>query len=140
MHNVISHTLTLECIECCTCGVVFAMPDSMMKHRRGDKGEFYCPSGHQQHFCRSEADKLRAQLDATNDELQRAKQQAATANTMREAAEQRAAKETRKAKRCENGVCIHCGRSFTSLRRHMASAHGIKNGESPQPPKPKVKP
>jgi hypothetical protein len=110
----------LETLSCGKCGIEWAMPARFIKARREDGQTFYCPNGDPRCYRDSETDKLRRKVDA----LERGKR----------FAEERATREKRRAaaargqvtklrNRVGNGVCPCCNRSFTNLRRHMASKH-----------------
>jgi hypothetical protein len=52
-------TLEMETMECCVCGVTFAMPKEMMDKYTENHKSFYCPSGHSQYFpSESKAERL----------------------------------------------------------------------------------
>ena len=96
---------------CCNCGIVFSMPQEIRNLRYSDKGTFFCPNGHSQHYVgESDADKI-ARLAK---DLARAK---------KERNAERAARK-RAAARIEKGVCTKCNRTFQNVARHMASKHG----------------
>jgi len=117
--------VVLDSIECCACGMPFAMPRDYMRHLR-EKGAahwFYCPAGHQQHFSESVAERLRRELAAAERE---------TANVREslriEAAAHRQTKAVARAakRRAANGICPAPGchrRPFDNLARHMATKH-----------------
>ncbi len=42
--------MTTNNIECCNCGIAFAVPSTWVRARRNDHKWFHCPNGHQQHF------------------------------------------------------------------------------------------
>lgn len=118
--------LTTE--ECCVCGVMFAMPDSLRTQRVDDKKPFYCPNGHGQNFLgktdaereRERAERLAQQLASREEDL-RAERMSHRATK---------AQLTKTRKRVGNGVCPCCNRTFANVTRHMASQHpDYKNGE-----------
>jgi predicted nucleotide-binding protein len=120
--------------ECCNCGVVWWITDYMQACRLKDAQSFYCPNGHPQSYGKSEADKLRAQLDATRRERDQLKQNEAWYEDIsRQKSEELAAakkahavtkrKLTVTRKRVGNGVCPCCNRTVSQLARHMASKH-----------------
>ena len=127
MGYAIQKQLVLETAECCACGVVFAMPDYMMKARRNDGGAFFCPNGHSQHYTKSEVQRLREKLE---DQTRAATKMAEKALAAEEA-EQRAVEAAQKAqrdidrmkKRASSGVCPCCNRTFQQLARHMKMKH-----------------
>ena len=51
-------------IECCNCGILFAVSETMNNHWKDDKKTFHCPNGHPQSYTESEADRLKVRLDA----------------------------------------------------------------------------
>lgn len=127
-----TEVITLTKIECGNCGGLYAISERFRQNKYDHAGTWHCP------YCqcswgyvKTEAARLREQLDARGVELHRAQQQAANDRMAREAAEKLALKERRKSARAANGVCTCCNRSFTNLRRHMATKHGapLKRGE-----------
>ena len=121
-------TIALETLTCGTCGVLFALAESFIADRRKDHAWWYCPNGHQWHYTQeNETERLKRELEATRDNLARARKREASAQRMREAAENslRATKGhlTRVKRRIEAGVCIHCNRTFQDVARHMESKH-----------------
>jgi hypothetical protein len=50
--NRISHEIVLITEECCSCGVVFALPEFLHEKlkEKGKKMSFHCPNGHAQHY------------------------------------------------------------------------------------------
>jgi hypothetical protein len=111
--TTIRQAVTLTSVTCCSCSVLFAMPEVLRARLQRDGGSFYCPNGHAQHFTQSETTRLRAKLD----EAMRTNTQLAADL----AAEQR--ERARITKRVSAGVCPCCNRSFANLARHMASKH-----------------
>jgi hypothetical protein len=120
MGYAIQQTVTLVPETCCRCGVAFALPEFLVKARREDKSNFYCPNGHSMVYTTSEADRLREQLQA---QMRTATQMAERARAA-EAAEEKVTKELRRLKkRVSAGVCPCCKRTFNDLARHMKSKH-----------------
>lgn len=110
---------TFRIEECAACGVLFAMTwefyDQRMKD--GDKGSFYCPNGHGQHYSKKSDAQLRAEAE------ERARQCEARLQSERD---QRLAAERelkRQRQRAKAGACPCCKRSFVQLARHMKSKH-----------------
>lgn len=96
MDYKINQSVTLETLECCSCGVVFAMPGDMMRRRRDDHQAFYCPSGHANYYSgSSDKEVLREQLDRAESER----------NEARERADDVSRSYQRVRKRIRNGVC-----------------------------------
>jgi hypothetical protein len=114
---------------CCTCGVVFGMPDHMLRARRKDGDWFYCPSGHKQHFAESEADRLRKQLKHAEADRDFARTARDAWRDQADAAERsrRALRGviTRERRRTAAGVCPvdGCHRNFSNLGAHMDTEH-----------------
>lgn len=120
---------------CSGCGILYAMPESFQKERLADKRTFYCPNGHTQTYTgKTEAQKLREQLDEERRGRQRAEQNVAYWSDEAKEQRERAEHERRRAngykghatritKRAKAGVCPCCNRSFENLRRHMTSKH-----------------
>jgi hypothetical protein len=114
-------------VTVCTCGVLFAMPERMLRQRREDGKSFFCPHGHSLSFHETELDRLRNQARWARDAEARAK--AARDQAQADARAQKAAKtrfkneRDRIARRSAAGVCPCCNRTFKQLRRHMASQH-----------------
>lgn len=113
--------LRFKTTNCITCGVVIAMVDEFYDRRLHDHRNYFCPSGHSQHFTsESEAEK--------NARLLR-EEQARHQRTLQRANEEQAAKDklARKLKRVGRGVCPECNRTFNNLARHMHCKHGEKS-------------
>jgi hypothetical protein len=109
-----TETVTLETEDCATCGVLFAMTDSLVRELRKSHRSFYCPNGHSMHYtAQTEEEKLRAQAASLRAQLDQ--EEAAHKATKRQMANAR--------KRAANGVCPCCNRSFVQLARHMKSKH-----------------
>lgn len=126
MSAVVIETKYVE-LDCPNCGLVFAVHESYLDRRRNDARLFYCPNGHTMSYAKSEADKLREQLAATQGRLTRAEGTLTHVRDQHAAAERalRAQKgaNTRLRKRVSNGVCPCCNRTFADLGRHMAGQH-----------------
>lgn len=113
---------------CCNCGISFAWDESTYERRINDKGTFYCPNGHPQHFTgESEAEKLKKQLARKEQELKWAEESRANAWKAE-------ARQTRKASaykgvitktraRIGRGICPCCNRQFQNLQKHMTHLH-----------------
>lgn len=115
----------LVAVHCCDCGTPFGIGREFQKARRADERTFYCPNGHAQHYPkpkRTEADRLREQLDAARSLAQRERER-------RESAERSARAHkgvaTRVKNRAAHGVCPvpSCKRSFANVARHVAGQH-----------------
>lgn len=114
----LNYTETLTVVAC-TCGVTYAIPDSLDRqmHERGKS--IYCPNGHQWHYTESMEKKLQREKDRA------ARLQASLDQSEASLIAQRGAttRFRNQVKRVEAGVCPHCRRNFTNLRRHMESKH-----------------
>ncbi|MES1926529.1 helix-turn-helix transcriptional regulator [Salinisphaera sp. T31B1] len=108
--------------QCCNCGMPFAMTADFKRRRLSDRKEFYCPAGHPQHYTgKSEAQKLRDELEHARRYAARQLTRASVAENQRDEA-RRAHRRMRK--RIQNGVCPCCNRTFQNLMRHMQDQHG----------------
>lgn len=103
---------------CYSCGIAFAMTVDFYKqrHRRGD--DFYCPSGHAQHYTAEKNAQERlaaaeARTTAVRDQLEAAVRDGERTRKIL----------IRDRMRFANGVCPCCNRSFENVRRHMQSKH-----------------
>ncbi len=128
----ICYTGTLIAVTCPTCYTVHGIPDSMsraMLANRGPSGEkAHCPNGHVWWYTgKSDADKLREQLDTTRRDADWQRQCRQRAEEDREAANRRlnATKGvvTRMKRRAKAGVCPCCNRTFSALAAHMRTQH-----------------
>lgn len=133
---------------CCNCGMLFAMTEEYVRRRRNAPGsKFHCPDGHPQHYTgKSEAAKLREQLEEERRLRERAQQNIAMwqddARSAREEAEHQRHRAngykghaTKITKRAKAGVCPCCNRTFAQLARHMATQHPTFTPEVPDPPR-----
>jgi hypothetical protein len=112
-------------IQCCNCGVNFGMSDELYEQRRADHKSWFCPNGHGQHFTgKSEADKLREELERTTARLTaRLDQAKADADYQKRLAAAAKGAATKMRKRIQAGVCPCCNRHFKDLQRHMETKH-----------------
>jgi len=129
--DTIRVNVTLKSIDCCACGVPFAMPADLLGwFREHEDRWFWCPNGHQQHFSESEATRLKRKLEEKEAALQRAR----AARDQYQGywqGEQRShsatkGQLTRARRRAAHGVCPvpECSRRpFDNLARHMSSKH-----------------
>lgn len=127
--DILTWSTELVCEDCCTCGILFAVPKDFNQIARNNTNHwFYCPNGHPQHYTgKTEAQKQKEiaereyqrRIDAER-ETTRARQDART-NEYRRRAEK--AKRTRLEKRIAAGVCPCCNRTFSNLAQHMEQQH-----------------
>lgn len=125
--STVTVQVVLVPIACYRCAVYFGVPEAMLSSLKRTGNNFWCPSGHQQHFTETDADRLRKQLARTEQERDYARANATHYRDQREA-EERAHRATRGhvtrlRKRVAAGVCPCCRRSFADLARHMAGQH-----------------
>lgn len=114
-------TVTLESETCCICGIAFAMASDFRRQRREKHDGFYCPAGHQQYYTgATEAERLKAQLEAQKRDTEWQRSQRERAERQLSAARGRI---TKIKNRVGHGVCPCCNRSFENLARHMAGKH-----------------
>lgn len=130
--NTHTHLVTEECYKC---GVLFAMPkalkDSALKHTIESAAEtihFWCPNGHRQAYIGKNRE------EELQEQLQRARDRAATQAHLKEQAQRREQAQRsaatrarnerdRQRKRAKAGVCPCCNRTFRQLARHMKTKH-----------------
>lgn len=125
--TVLQFSTALEENTCWSCGVLFALPGNMLRHRRENGGSVFCPSGHENWWNESECDKLKKRLKARDEALER-REQAHERTRERLQSEERSHSATkghltRTKKRVSGGVCPCCNRSFVALARHMKTKH-----------------
>lgn len=134
MGALLQFAFEFERLICCNCGIPFAMATAFATKRRRDHENFYCPAGHPQHWP-GESDVERLQREVASEKQRRewAERNAEQARTARDHAERSArtykGKVTAIKNRVGNGVCPCCTRSFTNLRRHMATKHPTYKSE-----------
>lgn len=118
------YTQSMVIQHCYKCGIPFAMTEEFNDRRLKDHESWYCPAGHSQVYTgKSDEEKLKEQLAAKERELSTARADLYRAADDRDRAQR---KLKRTMTRIHAGVCPHCNRSFTDIRRHMASKHGRK--------------
>lgn len=125
MGAVLSFAARLVSETCITCGVEFALPEARRNWLTEHKGvSFYCPNGHAQSFIgETEAEKLAKQLAAKQRELETSNYQLKNVRDLNQKITVRATRAEKKLERVTKGTCPCCNRSFTALRRHMATKH-----------------
>lgn len=106
--------MTFVTVTCCNCGIEFGLRSEWNDRLMADGNKwFYCPSGHRQHYTETVSDRLRRERDRLKQQLAQKDDEIAAAKKEAE----------RLAKRTKAGLCPCCNRSFTNLKRHMASKH-----------------
>lgn len=73
---IIEITETLESMHCGKCGIVFAVPVPWLRARRESGEVFHCPNGDSRAFVKSEAEKLREDLQRVEAERDRQRERA----------------------------------------------------------------
>ena len=116
----INTALALETIECCNCGVIFAISEDLERNLRLTKKSFFCPNGHSQSYTESTAEKLRKELDAKERALSWEKERAESLAKKLAQANKATARLKR---RVSVGVCPCCQRTVSQLARHMQTQH-----------------
>ena len=117
-------TVNQHAVTCCTCGIVFSMPDWFDTKLRRSHETFYCPSGHRQIYSEKSDVELAREAAAVH-QAEAERQRLAAIDARCEAQNQRLKAERlgTKLKRVRHGVCPECKRSFENVRRHMAAKH-----------------
>lgn len=119
---------TLVTGKCISCGCTFAMPQTLQQQRLRDQQIFYCPNGHQQHYCgEREEERLKRELLATQQSRDAARVQRDKA--LQEAEHFRKSRNGMKGQLAltknsiSKGVCPCCTRTFADLASHMENKH-----------------
>lgn len=128
MSRNVTFQSVLFALNCCRCGIEFAMPDAYDTKRREDHGTFYCPNGHPQSYTgKTEAEKLAEKLEVEKRNVEFWRKQEQHQRDYRAKAErQRDAYKghtTRLKKRAAKGKCPCCSAELVDLKRHMAKCH-----------------
>jgi hypothetical protein len=120
----------LEVLTCCDCGIMFALPEHMVREARrvgNYEIKVFCPNGHSQGWGKSETMRERERADRERDRAARLAserdQAQASARAQRAAATRARRERDKDRRRVANGVCPCCGRTFKQLARHMQSKH-----------------
>ena len=112
-------------IDCCDCGMTFAVPVAWEKERRQNHKGFFCPNGHTLIFNGAstlekqvkerdaEIEKLKSRLDWKERSLLSANRSNIALRGQR----------TKLRNRINHGVCPCCHRTFGQLLRHMQTKH-----------------
>lgn len=116
-----TETVKLEKVDCGQCGGTYALNGRFVRERVERGGFWNCP------YCKtswgyneSENSKLKKELEQTQIAARQAKCRELEERLRREDTEKKLSKVKCRVK---NGVCPCCNRSFTNLRRHMATKH-----------------
>jgi hypothetical protein len=115
----LNYTETLAVVHC-TCGMPFGIPESLNQQALEKSGvSICCPLGHKWHYTETLEVKLRREREKSA-RIQANLDQAEASLIAQRGATTRFRNQV---KRVEAGVCPHCRRNFTNLRRHMESKH-----------------
>lgn len=140
MSAVLDFNQRLVTITCYKCGITFAVPQYFKTKRQEDTKTFWCPNGHNQAYVRSEAQKLREQLEAERRNVEWYKNAAKAKDTQIKGMNIQMGKVKAKLHRTErriaNGVCPCCHRTFQNMQRHMKTKHPDYVKDSPNEPTP----
>ena len=120
MSTTITRQHVLTTMECSSCFIVYAMPQSLYELALGNGRTFYCPNGHSQTYTEHREKVLQRRLEEAERKAVAAK--CAALNAEAKAAELEKAA-TRSSKRLHAGVCPCCNRTFQNLARHMKTKH-----------------
>ncbi len=122
-----TRTQTMSMVECCNCGIAFAMPDVFNETRLRKKDSFWCPAGHSQSYLgKTHEAELREAKDRASDLAARNR---TLANDNMDLAEKNQRQRARARKRAKAGMCGICKRTFTNYKRHAATQHPTKKGK-----------
>lgn len=127
MSTLFTTATTFETVTC-SCGGVYALPQSYMTSQRASAGSWHCP------YCEgvvgffeSDADKLRKMLDGAERRRAAAEQRAAVAEDSAQVARRRRAaaqgQVTKIKRRIAAGKCPSCRTQFADLAAHMSERH-----------------
>lgn len=75
--NEFNLPVTFVPVICSQCGILFAISSGFFKARNEDEGDFYCPSGHGQHYPSEERRKQRMAEQKLAEETRLARKEAA---------------------------------------------------------------
>jgi hypothetical protein len=117
--------VTYNNIDCCNCGMTFAVPVAWERERRTNHNGFFCPNGHSLVF--NGPSVLEKQVKEKEEEITRLKSRLdwkerslLSANRSNMALR---GQRTKLKNRISNGVCPCCHRTFGKLQSHMETKH-----------------
>lgn len=127
----IKHETILKTMECGTCGVVHAIPETLYDSCYEYGGFWHCPIGHRRGWNEGEQERERKSLQR---KLEKSEQEKQRAIKQKEWAEQETENQRRSASaykgqvtklknRAKAGVCPCCQRTFKQLAAHMKNMH-----------------
>lgn len=119
--SALTVAVELEQHVCGQCGGTYAIAERVAQQKRDNSGYWHCP------YCQCSWGYGKGKLQKTQEELESERQRHATtlARLNETSAELDKTKKAaaRVRSRIQKGVCPCCNRSFTDLRKHMASKH-----------------
>lgn len=118
--QILQYPQTLEEVDCCQCGMKFAMPQVLLNGLRKNGGGFYCPLGHPLTFGETENDRLKRQLADNKRALELERSRVKVRDD--QIAAQKGVN-TKLRKRIGAGVCPCCKRTFKQLAAHIHTKH-----------------
>jgi hypothetical protein len=129
--QTLNRNVTLRVMECGTCGIAFAIPETLYDHCFKEGGYWYCPAGHCRGWDEGQKERDRKDLQQQLARSARSLELAETRNReLRQWAEQAERRlsatkgvVTRIKNRVKNGVCPCCNRTFQNLMVHMKKQH-----------------
>ncbi len=66
---IINKNIDFTIIECCNCGVLFAVSEELRLNWLKTKDTFHCPNGHPQSYTKSTAETLQEKLNAKDKQM-----------------------------------------------------------------------
>lgn len=125
-----------EVVYCCKCSMPFAVPASIRSGWVEQGDNFYCPSGHSQHYTESDVQKLKKELAQEKKykewALQAANQNRDRADTAEKSRNAYKGIANKIKTRIKSGVCPCCNRTFKQLAAHMKNKHPRFHIEQPK--------
>lgn len=118
--TTIKKEVLIEIDWCYACGNPIALTAQWQRACKEEGKTFYCPMGHGQIYRNSEVQVLTKKLAASQELVTRLETRILNSEAMFTV---EAKKRQRLEKRVNNGVCIHCNRTFQQLARHMKARH-----------------
>lgn len=117
---------TMTRMICGKCGIEFDVPEPWRAEKEKTGEGWNCPNGHSRVYRETELDKVKKENEQLKLAKQRAEERERIARAEQQGEQRKRVRAENKLKRVKCGVCPDCNRSFTNLRRHMATKHGTK--------------